>query len=216
MASLNAAWAAVTAAVTRDARDNVTSAMFTEAKPTPAVTAKTKVMIQTAQPAAAVTRWQACQWEAAQAGMTSATRSAATPMARNSNPATSLDPSDRANQPFMVMPTTASANADAVNRIEAKRGRDSVTTPEATVGGGTGVTAVTFSHPDRGRGYLRNDRRDTGLLVLAIRAGALGAGLGLFGLMQDPCGRAKDRSLCRKAACSAAKLWGVKYWEPLP
>ena len=33
-------------------------------------------------------------------------------MARNSNPATSLDPSDRANQPFMVMPTTASANAD--------------------------------------------------------------------------------------------------------
>ena len=107
-------------------------------------------------------------------------------MARNSQPAASLDPSDRANQPFMVMPTTASANADAVNRIEAKRGRDSVTTPEATVGGGTGVTAVTFSHPDRGRGYLRNDRRDTDLLALAIRLGAFGRSLGPLrpGLME--------------------------------
>jgi hypothetical protein len=45
-------------------------------------------------------------------------------MARNSNPAILLDASDRANQPFMVMPTTASANADAVNRIGATRGRD--------------------------------------------------------------------------------------------
>ena len=49
----------------------------------------------------------------------------------------------------MVMPTTASANADAVNRIGATRGRDGVTAPEATVGGGTGVTGVTFPDSDR-------------------------------------------------------------------
>jgi hypothetical protein len=70
-------------------------------------------------------------------------------MARNSQPAASLDPSDRANQPFMVMPTTASANADAVNRIGATRGRDGVTAPEAIVGGVTGVTGVTFPDSDR-------------------------------------------------------------------
>ena len=116
--------AAVTAGVTRDARASVTSAMFTEAKPTPAVTAKTKVATQIVHPTSAVARCRACQREAAQEGITRATRSAATPMVRNSNQAISLDPSDRANQPFMVMPTTASANADAVNRIGATRGRD--------------------------------------------------------------------------------------------
>jgi hypothetical protein len=66
-------------------------------------------------------------------------------MARSSHPAASLDLSDRANHPFMAMPTTASANADAVNRIGATRGRDGVTASEATVGGGTGVTASEVS-----------------------------------------------------------------------
>jgi hypothetical protein len=33
-------------------------------------------------------------------------------MVRNSQPAVSVDASDCANQPFMVMPTRASANAD--------------------------------------------------------------------------------------------------------
>jgi hypothetical protein len=40
-------------------------------------------------------------------------------MAKNSHPAMSLDPSDRANQPFVVMPTPASASAAATKRIEA-------------------------------------------------------------------------------------------------
>jgi hypothetical protein len=61
VASLNAAWAAVTAGVTRDARVCVTSAMFTEAKPMPAVTAKTKVATQMSHPASAVARWRPSQ-----------------------------------------------------------------------------------------------------------------------------------------------------------
>ena len=75
------------AGVTRDARDNVTSAMFTEAKPTPAVAAKTKVATHIIHPTSAVARCHACQTEAAQEGITRTTRSAATPRARNSNPA---------------------------------------------------------------------------------------------------------------------------------
>ena len=103
-------------------------------------------------------------------------------MARKSHPATSLDPSERANAPFIVIPTPARAKADAVNRIGATRERDGVTAPEATVGGGTGVTGVTgatVSDSDTVVGYLRRDRqrRDAGLLALAIRLGAFGRGL---------------------------------------
>jgi hypothetical protein len=58
-------------------------------------------------------------------------------MAKNSHPAMSLDPSDRANQPFVVMPTPASANAAAIKRIEAAR-FDGVTARNVTIG--TGVT----------------------------------------------------------------------------
>ena len=47
----------------------------------------------------------------------------------------SLDPSDRANQPFVVMPTPASANAAAAKRMEATR-CDGVTARNLTVGGG--------------------------------------------------------------------------------
>src|ERR1700694_4653229 len=61
------------------------------------------------------------QSPAAHDGMTSAARSAAAPMVKNSHPAMSLDPSDRANQPFVVMPTPASANAAATKRTEATR-----------------------------------------------------------------------------------------------
>ena len=137
MASLNADWAAVTAGVTRAARAAVTSVMLTDAKPMPAVTAKAKVIAHTAHPAREVARWRVCQSPAAHDGKTSAARSAATPMARNSHPAMSLDPSDRANQPFVVMPTPASANAAAARRMEATR-CDGVTARNLTVR--TGVT----------------------------------------------------------------------------
>ena len=49
----------------------------------------------------------------------------------------------------MVMPTPASASADAVNRIGATRGRDGVTAHKATVGGGAGVIGVTMSDSDK-------------------------------------------------------------------
>ena len=109
IASFNADWATVTAGVTRAARAVATSVMLTEAKPMPAVTAKTKVIAHTAHPAIEVARWRVCQSPAAHDGMTRAARSAATPMAKKSHPAMSLDPSDRANQPFVVTPTAASA-----------------------------------------------------------------------------------------------------------
>jgi hypothetical protein len=57
-------------------------------------------------------------------------------MAMNSHPAMSLDPSDRANQPFVVIPTAASASAAASNRIEATGRCDGVTAPNVTVGRG--------------------------------------------------------------------------------
>src|SRR4051794_16256934 len=66
--------------------------------------------------------------------MTSATRSAATPMARNSHPATSLDPSDRANQPFVVIPTPASANAATNKSIEATGRYDGATVRNVMLG----------------------------------------------------------------------------------
>ena len=116
--------------------------MLTDAKPMPAVTAKTKVIAHTAHPAREVARWRVCQSPAAQDGMTSAARSAATPMAKNSHPAMSLDPSDRANQPFVVIPTAASANAAAAKRIEATGRCDGVTARNVTFGGGvTGDSA---------------------------------------------------------------------------
>jgi len=63
-------------------------------------------------------------------------------MAKNSHPAMSLDPSDRANQPFVVMPTPASANAAAIRRIDATGRYDGVTARNVTVGGGmTGDSA---------------------------------------------------------------------------
>ena len=67
--------------------------------------------------------------------MTSATRSAATPIAKNSHPAVSLDPSDRANQPLVVTPTPASANAANTKKIDAIGRYDGATAREVTVTG---------------------------------------------------------------------------------
>ena len=132
IASLSAACAAATAGVTRDARASVASAMLVLAKPTPAVTAKTNVIAHTAHPASEVARCRACQSLAAQEGATSATRSPATPMARNNHPAAaSLDPSDRANHPFMAMPTPAKVRAAARNRIR-EMIRDEASSSRAT------------------------------------------------------------------------------------
>src|SRR5438132_12471475 len=93
--------------------------MLIDANPIPAMTAKTKVIAQTPHPASDAARWPTCQSLAAHIGVTSAARSAATPIAKNSHPATSLDPSDRANQPFVVIPTAASVNAAPAKTSEA-------------------------------------------------------------------------------------------------
>src|SRR4051794_41903308 len=90
--------------------------MLTDAKPMPAVTAKTKVIAHTTHPAIEVARWRVCQSPAAHDGMTRAARSAATPMAKKSHPAMSLDPSDRANQTFGGTPTAARADATAIKK----------------------------------------------------------------------------------------------------
>jgi len=62
MASASAAWRI---GVTREARDAVTSAMLTDAKPMPAVMAKANVISHTAHAASEVVRWRACQSRAA-------------------------------------------------------------------------------------------------------------------------------------------------------
>src|ERR1700692_3142056 len=108
--------------------------MLTDAKPMPAVTAKAKVIAHTAHPTREVARWPVCHSPAAHDGITSATRSVTTPVGKNSPPSTALDPSDRANQPFVVMPTPASANAAATRKIEASDRCDGVTAGNVTVG----------------------------------------------------------------------------------
>ncbi len=122
--------------------------MLTDANPMPAVTAKTKVIAHTAQPASEVERWRACQSVAAHDGITSATRSAATPIARNSHPAVSLAPSERANQPFVVMPTPASASAAPARRIAAIHGRDGAMTPDVAGEGGGADGSATVKSSD--------------------------------------------------------------------
>jgi hypothetical protein len=80
---------------------------------------------------------------AATEGMTRATMSEATPTARKSHPAVSVAPSERAYQPFCVMPTAARASAAAMRIIEAAdrrdNNRDAVTGANVTVGGGSGI-----------------------------------------------------------------------------
>src|ERR1700752_3064560 len=162
IASLNADWAAATAGVTRDARAVVTSAMLTEAKPIPATTAKAKVIAQTTHPATDAARRPMCQSLAAHIGVTSAARSAATPMAKNSHPARSLDPSDRANQPFVVSRTAASGNAAAANA------REAIDRPAATAGGEGGVTsdsAGAESLDEKSTGITDSENSDLAIFV---------------------------------------------------
>ena len=164
MASLKAASAVATAGVRRDARASVVSAMLVLAKPTPAITAKTNVIAQIAHPASELARCRICQSRAAQEGMTRATRSAATPIARKSQPAASVDPSERANHPFMAMPTPANAKA-ATNKIpEMPRDRASpsdVAAREATVEGGAGGSASAGSADKNASGMSGSSATDS-------------------------------------------------------
>lgn len=97
--SERAVCAIVTAGVTRDARASVTSLRFVDAKPRPAVTAKTKVTSQSIQPTSEAARWRACQRLAAQEGIPSAIRSAATPSARKSHPSGGVAGAKRSREP---------------------------------------------------------------------------------------------------------------------
>jgi hypothetical protein len=69
-------------------------------------------------------------------------------MAMNSHPAMSLDPSDRANQPFVVIPTAASANAAASKRIEATGRCNGVTARNVTLGGGVSCDSANAEFAD--------------------------------------------------------------------
>jgi len=164
IASLKPACAAATAGVRRDARTSVASAILMLAKPTPAMTAKTNVIAQTPHPASEVARCRICQSRAAQEGITRATRSAATPIARNSHPARSVDPSERANHPFMATPTPARAKA-ATNKIpEMLRDRASpsgVAAREATVEGGAGGSASAGSADKNASGMSGSSATDS-------------------------------------------------------
>jgi hypothetical protein len=83
-------------------------------------------------------------------------------MAKNSHPAMSLDPSDRANQPFVVMPTPASANAAATKRIEAIGRYDGVTARNVTVGGGvTGDSANAEFADEKPAGISNSEDADS-------------------------------------------------------
>src|SRR5262245_26614351 len=136
--------------------------MLTDAKPIPATTAKTKVIAQTAHPATDAARWPMCQSLAAHIGVTSAARSAATPMAKNSHPAISLDPSERANQPFVVSPTAASVNAAAANAREAIDHPAGLTWDE---GGATGDSAGAKSLDEKSTGITVSEDRDLAIFV---------------------------------------------------
>src|SRR6185437_5246781 len=126
---------------TRDARAIVTSAILTEANPMPAVTAKTKVISQTAQPTNAVARWPAPQRWAAHEGAARATKSVATPMAKKSQPAGSVEPSERANHPLMTMPTPARPSAATTSTLDAIE-PDGVTAGHVAAGRGCGTVGI--------------------------------------------------------------------------
>jgi hypothetical protein len=86
-------------------------------------------------------------------------------VAKNNHPAASLDPSDRANHPFMAIPTPAKARAAARNRIEEMR-RDGasasrVTSLGVTVGDGArGGSANAESDREKSSGI--SDSEDGG------------------------------------------------------
>ena len=114
-----------------------------------------------------VARWRVCQSPTAHDGMTRAARSAATPIAKKSHPATSFDPSDRANHPLVVTPTVASANAAAIKRIEATR-FDGLTARDAVGSGVTGHSVNAVFAEEKPAGISDSEDGDS----------ASGAGLG--------------------------------------
>src|SRR5262245_56535067 len=91
--------------------------MFVLADAIPASNAHPHVPTHGTHPATEMARWRVCQSRAAKEGIANATKSEATPTARKSHPAVSVDPRDRANDPFMVTPTAARATAAASSRI---------------------------------------------------------------------------------------------------
>jgi hypothetical protein len=98
----------------REARPIVASAMLRLAKPTLAIRAKAKVTPHSAQASAD-------RRASAQVGSTNAAMSLATPIARKSQPANSLAPSDRAKLALMARPVAAivpqEAKADRAPRF---------------------------------------------------------------------------------------------------
>jgi hypothetical protein len=122
-------------------------------------------------------------------------------MARNNHPAASLDPSDRANHPFMARPTAAKVTAAAHNRI-VEMLRDGASSLRATgrnvtVGGGvTGGSANAEPTDEQPSGINNSDDEDSSFgeaavfafcrlpFALPVGAGAIGVGFGLFGLTQ--------------------------------
>jgi hypothetical protein len=80
-------------------------------------------------------------------------------MARKSHPAISLDPKDLANQPFMVMPTAASASAAVDNRI--------------------GATWRRVGAPGSAKGNVTVDGSVTGGSVIAESAGKNSGGISI-------------------------------------
>jgi hypothetical protein len=86
-------------------------------------------------------------------------------MARNSHPAASLDPSDRANHPFMAMPTAAKVTAAARNRIVEmlRDGAPSsrVTSLSVMVGAGAGGSTNVESADEKPSGISDSEDGDS-------------------------------------------------------
>jgi len=102
----------------------------------------------------------------------------------NIHPATSLDPSDLANQPFVARPTAASVNAAAARTNEATDHRPAGAAPDAdgagTAGAGAGtdsgnagaVSATTESPGKNSAGISASEDSDLAAFGLRLR-GAL-------------------------------------------
>ena len=100
--------------------------MLLDAKPIPAVTAKS--CHKPDEPANyRVYPPPECHSPAAVYGKTRVARSEATPTTRKSHPAKSLDPDDRANQPLIAIPTALMATAAVVSRSDERKSRDGTT-----------------------------------------------------------------------------------------
>jgi hypothetical protein len=118
------------AGVVLAARVAVMSATLRLAKPTLATKAKAKVRDQRSQERVARNNSRRDQSETAWRGRIRAALSTASPMARNSQPAKSVAPKDRANHALMERPTPARAMAMSVRAKPVKSKRR----PEGNVG----------------------------------------------------------------------------------